>query len=187
MSQFGRVPEKGKITISSIDDEGKTSVEAQFNPKELQIDRTVPWSPTGETNKDNKTDKAKSNHGIHLEFTGAQGRSLSIELLFDQYEQHAGDGFSVSVAERVAKLEELASVRKPGSDKEDDRRPHWCMVTWGGALRGFRCVIESLSTKYTMFDDLGNPLRAICTVKLKEADSVKAKSEAKAGGAPGGT
>jgi len=33
-------------------------------------------------------------------------------------------------------------------------------------------VIESLSTKYMMFDDGGNPLRATCTVKLKEADVV---------------
>jgi phage protein U len=49
------------------------------------------------------------------------------------------------------------------------------MATWGTTLRGFRCVIESLSTKNTMFDSSGKPLRATCTVKLKEADSVKAK------------
>lgn len=182
MSQYGLVPKAGKITITSIDDRS-LSVEAQFNPKELQIDRTVPWSPTGETNKDNKSSQASSNQGIHLEFTGAQGRSLSIELLFDAYEKSAGDGFTVKIADKIGTLEELASVRKPGSKKEDDRRPHWCMVTWGGALRGFKCVIESLSTKYTMFDTNGNPLRATCTVKLKEADSVKA---AKPGGAAGG-
>ena len=39
-------------------------------------------------------------------------------------------------------------------------------------FENFRCVIESLSTKYTMFDDKGAPLRATCTVKLKEADVV---------------
>lgn len=186
MSQFGRVPSgKGKITITSIDD-SSLSVEAQFNPKELQIDRTVPWSPTGETNKDNKSDTSKTNGGIHLEFTGAQGRTLSVELLFDGFEAQAGDGFKTTVSSRVSTLEELASVRKPGSKKEDDRRPHWCMVTWGGALRGFRCVIESLSTKYTMFDDAGTPLRATCTVKLKEADSVKAKAEGGGGAGAGG-
>jgi hypothetical protein len=173
MSQYGLVPKSGKITITSIDDR-ELSVEAQFNPKELQIDRTVPWSPTGEANKDSKSDQAKHNQGIHLEFTGAQGRTLSVELLFDAFEKHAGDGFKVGIADKVHTLEALASVRKPGSKKEDDRRPHHCMVTWGGALRGFRCVIESLSTKYTMFDTNGNPLRATCTVKLKEADSVKA-------------
>ena len=58
------------------------------------------------------------------------------------------------------------------------------MVTWGSTLKGFKCVIESLSTKYTMFDGAGTPLRATCTVKLKEADSVKAKSEEKPAAKP---
>jgi hypothetical protein len=49
MSQYGRAT--GKISIRSLDD--GTMIEAQYNPKELQIDRTVPWSPTGEANKAN--------------------------------------------------------------------------------------------------------------------------------------
>jgi hypothetical protein len=36
-------------------------------------------------------------------------------------------------------------------------------------MRPFPCVIESLTTKYTMWDANGKPLRATCTVKLKEA------------------
>ncbi len=171
MSQYGRAT--GKISIQSLDD--GTLIEAQYNPKELQIDRTVPWSPTGEANKANAGEASSNNSGVHLEFTGAQGRTLSIEMLFDGYEKSAGAGFSVDVAGEISKLEKLASVISPGSSKEDDRRPHWCVATWGTTLRGFRCVIESLSTKYTMFDSGGKPLRATCTVKLKEADSVKAK------------
>jgi hypothetical protein len=168
---------KGKITIKSLDDH--TEVKAQFNPKELQIDRTVPWSPTGETNRANNqpTDSAKNNHGINLEFTGAQGRSLSVELLFDGYETSADPGFHVDVLEQVGKLEHLAAVIEPGAQQEDKRRPHHCVANWGGSLRAFRCVIESLSTKYTMFDADGNPLRATCTVKLKEADHVSAKKK----------
>jgi hypothetical protein len=175
MSEYGRAT--GKISIQSLDD--GTLVVAQYNPKELQIDRTVPWSPTGEANKSSNSSGGggggQSNSGIHLEFTGAQGRSLSVELLFDGYEKGASSGFSVDVAGEVSKLEHLASVIAPGSQLEDKRRPHWCVATWGTSLRAFRCVIESLTTKYTMFDSSGNPLRATCTVKLKEADSVKAK------------
>ena len=174
MSQYGRVPDKGKIEIRSIDKKG-LFVTAQYNPKELQIDRTVPWSPTGEANKGNTSQASATNNGIHLEFTGAQGRTLSVELLFDGYEDEGGDGFTVDVAGEVSKLEELASVREPGSTEEDLRRPHWCMVKWGSTLQGFRCVIESLSTKYTMFDSSGAPKRATCTVKLKEADLTKKK------------
>jgi hypothetical protein len=177
MSQYGRVPEAGKISIKSLDD--GTLVTAQYNPKELQIDITVPWSPTGEANKANN----QSNSGIHLEFTGAQGRSLSVELLFDGYEPK---GYHVNVASEVKKLEKLASVREPESKKEDKRRPHHCVAAWGGSLKAFKCVIESLSTKYTMFDSSGNPLRATCTVKLREADSIKAGSGDSAGGGGGG-
>lgn len=172
MSQYGRA--NNKIHIGSIDEPGLV-VHAQYNPKELQVDRSVPWSPTGEANKANAKTANAQNSGIHLEFTGAAGRELSVEMFFDGYESAAGDGFKVDVAGEVAKLEKLASVRNPGSNEEDFRRPHHCVCTWGTTLIKFKCVITSLSTKYTMFDTAGNPLRATCTVKLKEADSVKAK------------
>ena len=74
-------------------------------------------------------------------------------------------------------LEWLSSVLQPDATKEELRRPHRCVVTWGGFT--FRCVVNSLSTKYTMIDTDGTPLRATCTVKLKEADVVSA---AKGGG-----
>jgi hypothetical protein len=63
------------------------------------------------------------------------------------------------------------------------------VATWGATVEKFRCVIESLSTKYTMFSDDGVPLRATCTVKLKEADVVsmaKGGGGAAGGGAPAG-
>ena len=179
MSQsFAPVTEK--FYLKSLDD--GTTVKAQYNPKELQIDRTVPWGPPAETGKANsnaKDQKAKKSGGVNLEFTGAKGRSLTVELLFDAVEGTGGP-YGVNLAEQVGALEHLAQVRKPNSAKEDDRRPHWCVATWGTALQGFRCVIESVSTKYTMFNEKGEPLRATCTVKLTEADSVSTAKEKKA-------
>ena len=151
------------VAIASLDD--GTTVTAQYNPKELQIDRNVPWS---KVNQANQSQANAGEQGIHLEFTGADGRSMSLELLFDGYESNQ------SVADQVAALEKLASVIKAGSSKEDERRPHRCVVAWGATLQSFRCVIESLQTKYTMFSSSGDPLRATCIVKLKEADVVSA-------------
>jgi len=51
----------------------------------------------------------------------------------------------------------------------------------------FKCVIESLSVKYTMFSDQGVPLRATCTVKLKEADTVTGQSESAGTGSTTGS
>ena len=172
-SQYSRDTVK-KVYIDSVDEPGKYKVIAQYNPKELQVDRTVPWSPTGEANKDN-SQLGNKQGGVHLEFTGAQGRSLTLELLFDEYE--GADGSKGVVAGSIKNLESLASVRKPGSDEEDFRRPHLCNVVWGTTLQGFQCVIESLTTKYTMFSSDGEPLRATCTVKLKEAHAVEKKAK----------
>jgi len=160
-----------KFWIKSMDKGEDIVVSAQFNPKELQIDRTVPWSPPGETSKENSSNKSKG--GVDLEFTGAKGRSLTVELLFDAYESEAADGFKVDdIAKRIGDLEKLASVRKPGDPKEEFRRPHHCLAVWGTALTKFQCVIESISTKYTMFSRSGEPLRATVTLKLTEADHV---------------
>jgi contractile injection system tube protein len=162
MSNFQH-PKKGAgvVSIGSLDVASLT-VDAQYNPKELQIDKAVQWQKTNQANQANE-------EGIHLEFTGADGRSMSLELLFDGYETGA------AISGQVEALNTMASVWKPKSTKEEERRPHLCVVKWGATVPGFTCVIESVSTKYTMFSDAGVPLRATCTVKLKEANVVTAK------------
>jgi len=163
-----------KISIGSAEPgKEKLKVVAQYNPKELQFDKSVPWSKVNEANKSNG--KSTQSQGIHLEFTGAEGRTMGLELFFDQWE--VGSGSHADVVQSIATLEQLASVIVPGSKKEDERRPHRCVVNYGAI--NFRCVIESISTKYLMFDAKGNPLRATVTLKLKEADVV---SMAKASG-----
>jgi hypothetical protein len=177
-----------KLTIASLD--ASVEVSAQYNPKELQVDKTVPWSKVNQANQSTTANAGGSGgKGIHLEFTGAEGRSMSVELLFDGYE-HDGDtsksGGTGKVKDLIGKLERMASVLEPDSPDENRRRPHRCVVTWGdGGMPSFRCVIESLSTKYTMFSSNGVPLRATCTVKLKEADVVSmAKTPPSGGAAP---
>ena len=135
-------------------------VTAQFVPKELQVDKSVSWQ------KQQKSFADQPN----LEFTSADGRTMSLGLLFDGYET------GKSVQENVDTLLKLASIQKPDSKKADEKRPHKVTVAWGqNKLPPFMGVIESVSTKYTMFSSDGTPLRATCTVKLKEADKVSFK------------
>jgi phage protein U len=168
------IPPGAKISIGSLDEAG-ISVDAQYNPKELQIDKSVPWQ---------KHNKANAN-GLQLEFTGAEGRTMSIDLLFDGYEENA------SIQDSVAVLETLATVREPNSSEDDMRRPHHCVVVWGTVMGGgdnkFKCVIEQISTKYTMFSQDGIPLRATVTLKLKEAERVSMAAGGDSGGAGGTT
>jgi hypothetical protein len=175
---FTNTEEKARLHIGSIEGPA-VDVIGDYNPKELQVDKSMPWSKHSYSNKNGDT--AKNDRGnLHLEFTGAEGRSMTIELMFDGYE----DG--ESVAGRVADLESLTSVMDPMADDEKMRRPPMCVVAWGNSgLPKFTCVIESLSTKYTMFGADGTPLRATCTVKLKEADTLSTKDAEDESNQPG--
>src|SRR5882762_1496867 len=147
-----------KVIIGSLDDEG-IGVEAQYNPKELSIDISVPWT----------AHKVINAHKPDLEFVGGEMRTISLELLFDGYET------GQSVQQSVGLLGTLATVRAIDSTDPKMRRPHFVAVVWGDrpdTIPVFRGVIESISTKYTMFLRDGRPVRATCAVKIKEARKV---------------
>ncbi|HEY1813137.1 MAG TPA: hypothetical protein VGG74_12390 [Kofleriaceae bacterium] len=149
---------------------------AQYNPKELTVDKQIPWSQHQKGNTD----------GLQWEFTGSQGRTLSLDLLFDGVEENA------SVADTLKILEKLAAVRDPTSTVPEMRRPHHCVAVWGTVLNDqlasprFQCVIMQVTIKYTMFSTDGNPLRATITLKLQEATRVS-MAEGDTSGAGGGS
>src|SRR5690349_21143045 len=124
-----------RLTIASIDVPG-IRVEAQYNPKELQVDQTVPWKKPQAANQTGQQQAAGGGGGgggggsggddpIALEFTGAEGRTMTVELLFDGYEQGAAGG--AKVVSQVGALETLARVRDAKSTDEKLRRPHQCL------------------------------------------------------------
>jgi hypothetical protein len=142
-----------KLTIINLDDGG--DVTATFNPKELSVDKSVPW----QKQKGSKADQPS------LEFTAAEGRTLSMELFFDTYEN---TGAARDVNGQLANLFKMTLIRGP----ENDRRPPKVNVKWGSTFGndGFIGVIEMVGTKYTMFLPDGTPCRATCQVKVKEAN-----------------
>ena len=152
-----------KLYIGSLD-ETSLQCEAQFNPNQIAVDKTIAWSK----HKDSRADIP------HLEFTGGDGRSMSLELTFDGYEK------SMSVQPEVDKLIKMTLCRANPEDKDaddDKKRPHRVVVVFGGVFPKFKGVIESVQTKYTMFQKDGTPLRATCNVKFKEADRVSFKKK----------
>ena len=138
-----------KLKIASLDTVDYTVVEAQYNPRELSFDHAVPW---------------QRREGYYQYGEQTTGRSLSIEMFFDAFER--GD-----IQDDLDTLEMFANIIDPTSYREEKRRPHHCIVTWGvQSFEPFRCVIENLATKYTMFARDGRPLRATCSLKLREAN-----------------
>ena len=153
------------VKIGSLDTNDE--VEAQYNPKEIGVNKAVPW----QKHKDSKADQP------NLEFAGADGRTLSMELIFDGYE--TGTNVHTTYVDKLTKmtLAQIQASDKKG--KEDQKRPHMVVVTWGAIkLPDFKGVIKSVNTKYTMFLADGTPVRATCTVEFMEADKASFKKKA---------
>jgi hypothetical protein len=137
-----------KLRITALEGRHQGEVlEAQFNPKEIEVDRTIPWL------------YQRLAPGPP-QFLGADPARMSFELLFDGVEQ------SKSVQPRLDKLHLLSSV------DEALHHPPRVKVAWGsaaGAMPTFDGVIEAVSVRYLTFAGNGVPLRATATVKLIEA------------------
>jgi hypothetical protein len=142
-----------------------TEIEVYFNPKEITIDKPVPWQKHKNVEGDAPT----------LEFTAAEPKTLSCELMFDMFEER-GDVYETYISQ----LETLALI------DDTHKRPPLCTFTWGskmpnggGGARVFKGVVESLNVKYTLFLPDGTPCRATVTLKMKQAERLLNKQEAK--------
>ncbi len=145
-----RVAEK-KLTITGL--ENGVVFTAQFNPKEISIEKSVPWRKSSTSRSD----------APEVELSSPEGRTMTFELAFDTF-----DAKTDVHAAYLAKLVALTSVMDPNGP-EDKRRPTRVKVQWGQAPVSFDGVIESTAIRYTTFLPDGTPLRATCTVKIKEA------------------
>ena len=144
-----------KLTITGL--EGGVSgvtLESQFNPKEISIDKSVPWQ------------LQKTPGPGDLEFTSANPRTMSLELMFDGFESGS------SIQDEIETLHRLSDV-DPGL-----KRPPKVKVVWGsegapGMIPKFEAVVESIGVKYTMFDGNGRPVRATVSIRFVEARKIR--------------
>ena len=105
-----------------------------------------------------------------LEFTNAENRSMSLELFLDATEPRRGE-----VLSQVKKLTDMTMINAQ-AEKESEKHPPRVLLVFGEVW--FRGVIESLEVKYTMFHPGGRPIRATCTLQIKEVDAVQAGGDA---------
>jgi hypothetical protein len=137
----------------------KTKVAFYFNPKEITIDKPVPWQKHKNVEGDNPT----------LEFTAAEPKTLACELMFDMFEER-GDVH----AKYISQLEKMALV------DTSVKRPPLLTFTWGANFPVFKGVIEKLNVKYTLFLPDGTPCRATVQLTMKQANKLLNKKEAEA-------
>lgn len=140
------VANKDGAKINNKDD---LKVEVLFNPKEYSIEKSAQWKEKDGTLADNPD----------IEFTTGQRKRLSMELFFDTSDE------KTDVRVLTRKIEDLMLVHP------DVHRPPILMFSWGPLQ--FKCVLEDLSSRFTMFDSEGVPLRAILKVLFKEYNPIK--------------
>lgn len=100
----------GKLTIIGVEGAASSvTVVSQFNPKEISVDRSVPW----------QLQQAKGPGD--LAFTSAEGRSMSFELMFD------------GVESRTHIQDEIGTLQRLSEADPSLKRPPKVKIVWGAS------------------------------------------------------
>ena len=124
----------------------------------IGIDNTPTWTPSRNSEGDAPT----------LEFTDGEPKTLSVDLVFDGFEQ------KINVHDKFIQPLEVLTAVDP-----DLHRPPLVSVSFPQAMHvpKFTGVVSSVSTKYTMFLPDGTPCRATATVSVKQASGATTKKQ----------
>ncbi len=131
-----------KAVIKNLDT--NEDIEVLFNPDEYIIAKQTPWREHIIQGLDSPS----------VEFISGERKSLTMELYFDNTEDKS------DVRNFTGKIEDLMMVNP------DEHRPPLLLFSWGSLK--FKCVLEDLIQRFTMFLSDGIPVRAILKVMFKE-------------------
>jgi hypothetical protein len=160
-----------KATFQKVNANGSLGdpLSVSFNPTEYTLSKGAQFSEVNIPGLDTPI----------LQFVRGQTETLSLDLFFDSTESGMDDN-AKSVAEITDKFYQLVKI------DGKTHAPPICFFAWGsdfpgqrsyGSLgtgtgsqqrHGFKCVVESVKQRFTLFSQQGVPLRATLTVSLKE-------------------
>lgn len=153
------------------------SIEALFNPTEINLSRAVKWMP--------KKRPASGNapwHNWQQDFISVGPETLEIQLFFDTYESHE-PSFTVPANPRqsTAAKDVRKYTRRLSALARVDREwhePPLCRLAWGNETL-FVGVLTSLKKNFSMFMPDGTPVRATvdCTFVEYETKAAQRKQE----------
>jgi len=102
----------------------------------------------------------------YIQYSKGNSGSISMELFYDTFEENS------DVRKHTKKISDLLNI------DEDLHAPPPLSFIWGmPAAEPFTCVLEKVSTKYTMFSSKGHPVRARLNITLKEFKTALNKRE----------
>jgi LysM repeat protein len=131
-----------------IEPEDQPPIEVLFNPTQYSLEKSNQIAEIG----------VPGLGAPILQYVRGNARSLTMDLFFDTYEQQA------DVRQHTDRIYGL--LRIDGTR----HRPPICTFIWGNFR--FRCVLERVSGRFTLFLADGRPVRATLSVTLKEFTEV---------------
>lgn len=160
-----------KATFQKVKADGSldTAIEVRFNPTEYTLNKGAQIAEVTIPGLDSPI----------LQFVRGQTETLSLDLFFDSTE-NGMDDTATSVTTRTDQFYQLVKI------DGKTHAPPICFFSWGlgfpgqrsYALKGlgtgnqqrhgFKCLVESVRQRFTLFSPQGVPLRATLTVSLKE-------------------
>lgn len=129
---------------ATITPEGGRSIPVLFNPTQYNLDRGNQIAEIG----------IPGLGAPILQYVRGSGSTLSMELFFDTYEQQD------DVRDHTNRVYDLLKIDGP------KHRPPVCTFTWGNF--SYRCVVERVSGRFTLFLPNGTPVRATLNVSFRE-------------------
>lgn len=135
---------KARIRVLEGREQG-SDIRFRFNPEEYSVEKRMNY---GEQRVAGVTTPL-------TQFVSGDSETLSMDLFFDVTEDATTD----DVRDRTERLDTLLEI-DPGL-----HAPPTCRFVWGSLE--FKAVLESASTRYTLFHRDGTPLRATATVTFR--------------------
>lgn len=131
----------------------------QYNPTKYQVAKAIQW----------KAGDQKAADAPPLEFVAGKGRTVTMELLMDDYEGKDEDGKPAqTVVDRVEQLNKFTLVDAGNAKDAAKARPPRVMFMWANKHSQFKAVIQTLNVTYTLFHEDGRPARATVSLTLQE-------------------
>jgi nucleoid-associated protein YgaU len=144
-------------------------IKFKFNPTEISFNKAVHIAEIAVPGLDSPL----------LQFIRGQDETITMDLFFDTTEDGMGVG-ATSVTQYTDRVYSLVKI------DPNRHAPPICTFLWnskfpgcdisnslGNQLRNeFRCLVESVRHKYTLFSPEGIPLRATVTVSLREYKTI---------------
>ena len=132
-----------KATLTNLNTNDRIAV--MFNPEEYSLDLGNTFAEVG----------IPGLRTSPIQYVRGNLRTLKMELFFDTYEVRDGD-----VRSATGQITTLLD------NDPRTQAPPILLFSWGGL--NFRCVLESVAQRFTMFRDDGTPVRATLNVSFKE-------------------